>query len=938
MNFVYKTSRIIERLYVPHHQVRFFLSKVKIKQILVEPFNYKNVTNQSILQNSNFVSNHCRFFHNDTSIENDIDEIDNTDELLLYDDMITQHQPVRNILYPDSKDPYIVKLNECVSIQEVLNFINENSSEMQHQHIIQAILVLWDLQKMFINAHQINNSFNAVTIKDHLLQLTDHSEFHKLLELVQERYKELDVELLSCALLYLNKIGIDTQHEVLQLLISQLRKALKTDISLSALSRFIVTVSNDHNLAIYFLLQDSIPFIVEALGKCESAENLKLITICLNHLHYIVGTNLLQQYQDKVIELMEKDVLTSKHSRVILKILTFLSHSRWSDKNTILMSKLMMLLKNNLHTLNVYDFFIVYEIMYKNHEPGDLLTEMQRCASRLLLLLDEDQNLASEIKLKLLSSLVCFSSPKQRPEYEKTLSTYIKDSHSLTSLFDLLRILTFVKPDSKLCDEFWDNVLETVDSQKIYRDSDNLLKLSQRYINFSNDLNYRHKRFEESMLNWLKKEMDSGTFTLIPSKCAIASTFIFSCESDKFVIDSIMKRITDNWEQLNHADCLHISKGLRNIETMRKSLMSGNQFNLINVALDRAINEKLISMGESTKVNFLLKSCIYRRKCNKELINKLLMHFKPEHRLSSNSIRNIIFSLQSTNGLLPDILDNIADYVISYKDNLLGFNAEKVAYLCYYLGYLPNNSDQLFQVITDIILRDQERISGLSYIQAALSLCFFYKLPESFIKNIFNVTFLEKLDAELATCYFKDVYPIRVRNNMMQLNRAVCLDYPQSNVPWFHQKYIQQSQSKAPKWERISEIHAKFKSYILKVIEDPTYLTENATTAYGYHIDLLLNLDSNGQLLKPNEDNENGNRVAILLLKPSAYTRINVQLKGKYQLKKRHLEILGYRVLPINVSEWDSLIYGEQKVEYINKLIWPDDDGIASRSYSYIER
>lgn len=79
-------------------------------------------------------------------------------------------------------------------------------------------------------------------------------------------------------------------------------------------------------------------------------------------------------------------------------------------------------------------------------------------------------------------------------------------------------------------------------------------------------------------------------------------------------------------------------------------------------------------------------------------------------------------------------------------------------------------------------------------------------------------------------------------------------------------------------------------------------------------------------------------RVAILLLKPSAYTKINVQLKGRYQLKTRHLEILGYKVLPINLSEWNSLIYGEQKVEYISKLIWPDDSDVASQSYSYIER
>lgn len=27
---------------------------------------------------------------------------------------------------------------------------------------------------------------------------------------------------------------------------------------------------------------------------------------------------------------------------------------------------------------------------------------------------------------------------------------------------------------------------------------------------------------------------------------------------------------------------------------------------------------------------------------------------------------------------------------------------------------------------------------------------------------------------------------------MMHLNRAVCLDYPEIDIPWFHEKYCQQ--------------------------------------------------------------------------------------------------------------------------------------------------
>jgi hypothetical protein len=36
-------------------------------------------------------------------------------------------------------------------------------------------------------------------------------------------------------------------------------------------------------------------------------------------------------------------------------------------------------------------------------------------------------------------------------------------------------------------------------------------------------------------------------------------------------------------------------------------------------------------------------------------------------------------------------------------------------------------------------------------------------------------------------------YPVRIRYAMMHLNRAVCLDYPETDIPWFHEKYCQQT-------------------------------------------------------------------------------------------------------------------------------------------------
>lgn len=35
----------------------------------------------------------------------------------------------------------------------------------------------------------------------------------------------------------------------------------------------------------------------------------------------------------------------------------------------------------------------------------------------------------------------------------------------------------------------------------------------------------------------------------------------------------------------------------------------------------------------------------------------------------------------------------------------------------------------------------------------------------------------------------------QIRQNLMELNRAVCLEYPERDIPWFHEKYCQELES-----------------------------------------------------------------------------------------------------------------------------------------------
>lgn len=65
-------------------------------------------------------------------------------------------------------------------------------------------------------------------------------------------------------------------------------------------------------------------------------------------------------------------------------------------------------------------------------------------------------------------------------------------------------------------------------------------------------------------------------------------------------------------------------------------------------------------------------------------------------------------------------------------------------------------------------------------------------------------------------------------------------------------------------------------------------------------------------------------RVAIILRTSKDYTTNVVQLKGYQQMKARHLEIMGYRVVEITHSFWNSMFMTEPKakINYLRNLIW----------------
>lgn len=67
-------------------------------------------------------------------------------------------------------------------------------------------------------------------------------------------------------------------------------------------------------------------------------------------------------------------------------------------------------------------------------------------------------------------------------------------------------------------------------------------------------------------------------------------------------------------------------------------------------------------------------------------------------------------------------------------------------------------------------------------------------------------------------------------------------------------------------------------------------------------------------------------RIVVLLLSEKDLRKTDNEMKGYAKLKQRHLEILGYRVIWIKKSIWNSMFMTEPeaKLSYLKSLVWPN--------------
>lgn len=115
---------------------------------------------------------------------------------------------VATLLHYDSEDPVISALLGCTTVQDVFDVLDDPKSTEKKDYHVQAVLMLWYLQNVFMKVQTQLGSINDVTEAEYVAELKKQDQFKDLLQRILKSVGEMDLDELTCSLLYLSKMDV----------------------------------------------------------------------------------------------------------------------------------------------------------------------------------------------------------------------------------------------------------------------------------------------------------------------------------------------------------------------------------------------------------------------------------------------------------------------------------------------------------------------------------------------------------------------------------------------------------------------------------------------------------------------------------------------------------------------------------------------------------
>ncbi|CAH2305714.1 FAST kinase domain-containing 1, mitochondrial [Pelobates cultripes] len=786
-------------------------------------------------------------------------------------------------------DPLLDQLKTCVGEDQVLQLIGKNKAKLSVTHVGYAINMLWHFQKEKANTQR--------TID----QIRNHPDFIALRILAE------------------NKIDLMDDNTLVETLYNMLR------FNLSELSKFSVCLTEQHMNTSPIIGQ--IASIVDK--RLDDLQDARILSSLMVSICAVIS----QRLRDRLIEKAEflMDGTGNCHFNQPRRIVQFLRNIKYTHRP--LLEKCTQRFIQGINEMDPEILCIViglYQSLQFHNSDFRLMAK-----ARLLEVIDQCHDIGNFTKL--FATLGPMANQEIREKLEEDAMSVV-DKMSPQQIMAILGTLeemecrntTLIQKVASLLHKYLD----------FYRPID-LAKVTQALV-------FMHCQTPEVFAQLQKLLIRSLKASFIPSEVARLTRVLTMLPSPR-VDEEILSKVEATLPQCSLSDLSTLAMAI--IKWMRIGTTSHHSSSIAYGNLLKKLNScGLKRIQQIDSIDLFLDELKYMTGdwLEEVLLGETINTFdRLLDQVSWQNIPDIALFITRTHYRHPPLLDKIASVTME--------NISKIHYSATYaillpfivLNYESTQCEEFFDACIQHFLPHLNSFDPHLLVLIGYALAVAEYFPEELIKTIFNIDFLGKLDAQLET--LPAALNVRIRLRLMQLNRAVCLECPEYQIPWFHDRYCQQVQRKVN--GSINSVQRQIHQLLGEILGGINYVKVSVMTPYYHSIDFECILDKNKKPIPYMDQNmlsadlsklqwgldkqlgetkslpPGAQRVAVEFLDSKAFCKNSSHIKGEYIMKKRHLEMLGYHVVQISSLEWNSMELSTKAAwkEYLRKNLFEND-------------
>uniref|UniRef100_A0A8B9T5U0 FAST kinase domains 1 n=1 Tax=Anas platyrhynchos TaxID=8839 RepID=A0A8B9T5U0_ANAPL len=808
-----------------------------------------------------------------------------------------------------SSDLLLSQINNCTHEDEVFSLVGRNKARLSEKHVGIALNVLWQLQKK----------------KPLLLRTSDyvrnHSQFLALCILAENKVEHMENEVIVDTLYSIQRLNVEDHDSLAGVLVTEAWKRLER-LSLPALSKFALCLYKQRRQ--FSPVIGKIAHIVDM--RLDSIEDIRILSVLMISISDVISQSFRDRLLKKAEQLLgEEDEVYFNYAKRITQFLQNVKLTYYP-----LLEKCNKIFLKSASQLDLHNISIIFGLY---EQLGFDSAEFRLVAERLLSESIDDYH-DPETFSKLFFILGPMAGSKVRERLLVT-AAHVAEGFSSHQVLGILKTMQKMKcRNSHLLKKMVSVLHKHLDSYHVLQ----LIKLTQYLMLLRCHDQELLAKLKTLLFGFLKS-------SVIPADTAAIIRVLAMLPSSQ-VEEIIVNKATAILPQCN----------LQHLNYIATALIKWNHYDQLHWQNTSELCVKLLQkindcgfqrLRKAGNLNLLLEELTH---VNGEWFQEVIREQTVatcQHLIDQVTWANVLqlsFFLIKTNHRCPSLLDRIASVTVENTDKIHPFEMYFILCLFSVLNYEPPGNEEFFEsciqhLTSNLSCFETHHLVLLGYVLAVAGY-----FPPALIKTIFNVSFLSKLDAQLEV--LSDTLKQRVRSRLMKLNRAVCLECPEFHIPWFHEHYCHHIFYTGR--SRINPLRQHIHKMLAEILGGSHYTRVSVLTPYYYEIDFECILDKNKKPLSYMAQNillgalegihwrcdikveerkalpPGAQRIALELLDSKAFIKGSHHLKGEAAVKKRHLEMLGYRVIQIPHFEWNSMVLstkGEQ-LEYLRRCLY----------------